>query len=143
VSPIELTGKGGVWWGMARRPTPHLWVAMLLVVAGLGFGGGAVASATEPTTADRPAAVALTPTVIDVAVVPARIDARPRAVGQSAYGRSLLPLVALLLTLAGLIGSTAGRSVAPVVGHAPLLSRRHAIALRAPPSLQFGLTSPS
>jgi ABC-type Fe3+-siderophore transport system permease subunit len=124
---------------MSRPFTRHRWLAVLLAVAGVSLAGAAVAGAARAPLADhRPAGVTVTPTQapVEAAVVPARTEIAPGRAHQSP-GRFLLPLVVALVTLAGLLGLGARRSAPPEAGPPPLVGRRRAIGLRAPPSLQL------
>lgn len=125
---------------MARRGTHHhLRVIVLLVAVAVaaGLAGGTVADRpdSELAAAVPQSAVTVTPTALEVAVVPARTDVGGGAGVHHSPGRSLLPLVAALTTAAGLLGFTAGRIGSPAGTRRPLLARRHVIALRAPPLL--------
>jgi hypothetical protein len=123
---------------MTRRATPSLWLAVLLVVAGIGLGGAALAvSAPTHPAAHHPAAASVTPvSAVEAAVVPVRTEARPGAGAQPPRGPSV-PMVAGLVALVGLVGIRARRSASPDVGARHVIAR-HAVALRAPPSLQLG-----
>ncbi|HEX7277001.1 MAG TPA: hypothetical protein VF244_06460 [Acidimicrobiales bacterium] len=123
---------------MARRGTHHLWLAMLLVAAGVGLAGAAIADEPESRPSGAQGAVVrVTSTGGEIAVVPPRTEA---GVGKSAHpisGRTILPLVAALLGVAAAAGLSAARRHAAPDGARTLLARRHAIALRAPPSFQL------
>lgn len=133
---------------MARRSVHRLWLAMVVVAAGIGVAGGLLAGAgahadgsrDARSSGPRPGVVSIAPTAVDAAVVPGRTVAGSAAdVARQIPGRVLLPLVAALVGLAGIAGLAAGgRSRPPAVGRRPLLARRYAIALRAPPVLQLG-----
>ncbi len=129
---------------MARRGSHRLWLAMVVVAAGIslavGFGGpldpnpGAVGSAPDRSVmASNP---------VDLAVVPVRTEAgarlRPGA-DPTSHGpaRWLLPLLAALVGLAGCVGSRGRVARPPAGGRPPLRARRYAIVLRAPPSPRF------
>ncbi len=124
---------------MARQGTDRFWLAILLVTAGIVLAGGAaVSGSSEPlASTDHAASVSFTPTALDAAVVPGRAEVGAHVGANQAPGRSLLPMVAALAALAGLACGAAGRFVPAVAGVQHLLTRRHAIALRAPPSLQL------
>jgi hypothetical protein len=130
---------------MARRGIHRLWLAMLLVVAGIGLapfaaadaGADAGADGAARSAADRASTVAITSTAIEAAVVPARTEAGPGSTTRPAPGRSLLPLLAALVALAGVVGLCAGRAQARVGRGPALAARRYAIALRAPPAFQL------
>jgi hypothetical protein len=119
-----------------RRPRP-IWLAVLLVMAGVGLAGGTAARPTdEGGAAHGPSPVTLIPIAVDVAVVPARTEAGARSVHQSP-GRSPVPLVAALVAVVGLLGVADRRSDPPPAGRPPVRARRHTIALRAPPAPRF------
>ena len=133
---------------MARRGPQRLWLAMVVVAAAIGLAGG-VGGALD--TGSRHAGhqsatggLVAAATGVDVAVVPARTEAGTAGVVRSAAdpsrhgpARWLLPLLAVLIGLAGLLGARSGVVRPPVAGRLPLRARRHAIALRAPPSPRF------
>ena len=111
---------------MARRRTPHLWLLVALFATGVGLHAAAVADHPESHPAAPQLAVALTGDSIEATVVGTG--------GQVSSGRLLLPLVAALMAVGGGGGLIRRRSVLTVAGEQPLLARRYAIALRAPPS---------
>lgn len=121
---------------MAQRVTRHLWLTVLLVAVGLGLAMGTVGGASTRAASHRPGAVSLTRAAAVAAVVPARTEAGTDARTQESPGRSL-PGVVALVALAGLVALAAGQSRPPAVGCTPLLVRRYAIALRAPPPFQL------
>lgn len=132
---------------MARRGPHRLWLAMAVVAAAIGLAGGFGGPLdTDPRPAGHTAATGgllSATTGVDVAVVPARTEAGAAGVRTAADptrnvpARWLLPLVAVLIGLAGLLGARSGGVVRPPAGdRLPLRARRHAIALRAPPSLR-------
>jgi hypothetical protein len=94
-----------------------------------------LAAGEEAAPRTLPAAVGVLAQTADVAVLPARIADDVRAAGQAAPPR-ILVLAAVLAVLVGLPAVL--RRQAAAAGHdaRPLRSRRHTIALRAPP-LQF------
>jgi hypothetical protein len=120
---------------------------MAVVAAAIGLAGGFGGPLdTDPRPTGHPSAtdgLVAGATGVDVAVVPARTEAGGAGVRSAADptrtvpARWLLPLVAVLLGLAGLLGARSGGVVRPPAGdRLPLRARRHAIALRAPPSLR-------
>ena len=119
---------------MARRRSLRPWglalIAVCVVVAGDGSseGAGSTARAAQP----RPVAAVLSATA-DVAVLPARVVDEVRSAGAAAPSQ-VVALGAVLTALLGLPGLS--RRTAPAVGHGrpPIRSRRHSIALRAPPT---------
>jgi MYXO-CTERM domain-containing protein len=123
---------------MTRRATPSLWLAVLLVVAGIGLGGVALAvSAPTHPAAHHPAAASVTPvSAVEAAVVPVRTEAGPGAGAQPTGGQPSVPMVAGLVALVGLVGVRTRRSAPADVGARHVIAR-HAVALRAPPSLQL------
>lgn len=112
-------------------------MVVLLVAAGLGLAttGSAASARLEQPARHQSGTPSVTPTAVEVAVVPARSEIGPGPGTRHSPGRSLLPLVAALLALTGAVGLRAGRSVPSAGGCRPLAGRRHAISLRAPPSL--------
>jgi hypothetical protein len=86
-------------------------------------------------TAEIPAAVGVLTGGPDAAVIPARVVDDVRAISHGAPLRLLL-LSAVLAVLVGLPAVLRRRMTSAAGGHEPLRSRRHTIALRAPP-LQF------
>ena len=134
---------------MARRGPHRLWLAMVVVAAAVAFAGGFGGPLdTDPRPAGHPSptgGLVAAATGVDVAVVPGRTEAGTAGVVRSAAdptrtgpARWLLPLVAVLLGLAGVFGARSGGVVRPPgAGRLTLRARRHAIALRAPPSLRF------
>jgi len=119
---------------MARRGTHHLWLVVLLVAAGIGVAGVAMADGSEaPPSRNQSAGVRVTPPGVDLGVVPGPTEAASGKAANPISGRTLLPLVAALVALVGLVGLAAARRAATPDGARPLLARRHAIALRAPP----------
>jgi hypothetical protein len=114
-------------------------VAAAGIALAVGFGGPLD---PDPVGAGRTSAAggpAMASTSVDLAVVPVRPEAgarlRPGA-DPTRHGpaRWLLPLMAALVGVAGYVGSRSRVARPPVGGHPPLRTRRHAIALRAPPS---------
>ena len=135
---VEMDGAVGCGHGAAGHD--RFWLAILLVTAGdrLLAGGAAVSGSSEPLAfTDHAASVSFTPTALDAAVVPGRAQVGAHVGANQAPGRSLLPLVAALVALAGLPSAPGRAGSAPAAGRPPLLPRRHAIALRAPPSPRF------
>ncbi len=127
---------------MARRPkTYRLWLAIVVVAAGIGLAGGlatGLGDAGDPRPAGHQSgAVSISPTAVDVAVVPARTEAASTTdAARHGPGRGLLPLVAAVVGLGALVGiAVHGRARSSVLGPRALRARRHAIALRAPPAL--------
>jgi hypothetical protein len=128
-----------------RRDFRPSWLAVLAVVAGIvlatvgaGLAGGVDDSSGNGGPVTRPAAaVTLASTAVEAAVVPARSEAGARSGVHQSPGRSLLPLVAALVAIVGLLGATGRRTDPPLAGGQPLRARRHAIALRAPPPPQL------
>ena len=108
-----------------------LWGACLLAAA-----GGHLASPrhTMPAT-EMPAAAALLSGASDAAVIPARVADDVRAASQGAPLR-LLVLTVVLAVVIGLPAVLRRRMTSAGRDHRPLRTRRHTIALRAPP-LQF------
>lgn len=94
-----------------------------------------LAAGEEPAPPTQPAAVGVLAQTADVAVLPARIADDVRAAGQAAPLR-ILVLAAILAVLVGLPAVLRRRATAAGHDAQPLRSRRHTIALRAPP-LQF------
>jgi hypothetical protein len=122
---------------MARRTTDRLWLAVLIVAAGMGFTVVAATSPSEDRAARHEGAVAVAPSPADAAVVPARTQARAGAGAQPYSGRSSLPLVAAVVAVACLyVGAAAGR-VPPAAPARGRLACRHATAGRAPPAPRF------
>ena len=126
---------------MARPRTRYLWLAVLLVAVGIGLGAGAGGDfggrGDERPSAHQSAAASLTGDAVEVAIVPARTEVAPGSGGRLASARSFLPLAVALLAAAGAAGLRGRRSLVPAFGPQPLLARRHAIALRAPPAFQL------
>ena len=134
---------------MARRGPHRLWLAMVVVAAAIGLAGGLGGGPldADPRPAGHPSAtggLVATATGVDVAVVPARTEAGTAGGVRSAAdptrngpARWLLPLLTILLGLAALLGARSGVVRPPAAGRLPLRARRHAIALRAPPSLRL------
>ncbi len=129
---------------MARQPLHRLWLALVVVAAAVGVAGGLLAGGSDPgatrppSAAHDPAAVSFTPSGVEAAVVPARTETAPAAgAARHGSGRGLLPLVAALVGLAAALGTRARLVRPPTPGGQPLRARRHAIARRAPPSLQL------
>lgn len=121
---------------MARARNLRLWGAALWVVcllaapsAHLGPPGPADVAGAPP------AAVGFVSQTPDAAVLPARVAGEVRAAGQVAPLRVLV-LAAVLALLVGLPAVIRRRFAATGRDSRPLRTRRHAIALRAPP-LQF------
>ena len=85
--------------------------------------------------AEMPAAVGVLTSGPDAAIIPARVAEEVRAAGQGAPLRVLV-LTAMLAVLAGLPAALRRRTSSADGDHEPLRTRRHTIALRAPP-LQF------
>ena len=133
---------------MARRGSHRLWLAVVVVVAaGIGLAGGFGGPLDpNPGAAGRASATGgllVAATTVDLAVVPVKTEAGAgvrSAADPTRHGpaRWLLPLLAILGGVGGLVGSGAGlvRPAPPVAGRPPLRARRHAIALRAPPALR-------
>jgi hypothetical protein len=121
---------------------------MVVVAAAVGLAGGFGGPLdAHPRAAGHPSATSgliSASTAVEAAVVPVRAEAwgatgvRSAAADPLRHGpaRGLLPLVAVLLGLAGLLGARSGVVRPPTAGCHPLRARRHAIALRAPPSLR-------
>ena len=108
-----------------------LWGLLLLAAAGGQFAG-----APEPAvTGQRPDTVGVLSPASDAAIIPARIADEVRS-GGSAVTLRILAVAAVLAALVGLPAALRRRAALPGLDHQPLRSRRHTIALRAPP-LQF------
>lgn len=111
-------------WGIA------LWAVCLLAPATVHLGAATATQATE-----APAAVGLASHASDTAILPARAAGEVRAAGQTAPLRVVV-LAAVLALLVGLPAALRRRDDAAGHDSEPLRTRRHTIALRAPP-LQF------
>ena len=108
-----------------------VWVIGLLAATG---GQEAGARQTVPA-AEMHAAVGVLTSGPDAAIIPARVADEVRATGQGAPLRVLV-LTAMLALLAGLPAALRRGTSSADRDHEPLRTRRHTIALRAPP-LQF------
>jgi len=108
-----------------------LWGLCLLTATSAHLAG----SGEEAAPPMLPAAVGVLAQTADAAVLPARIADDVRAAGQAAPLRTVV-LAAVFAVLLGLPAVLRRRSTAAGHDAQPLRSRRHTIALRAPP-LQF------
>ncbi len=114
-----------------RRWTLALWgVCLLAAIAGQPGGQPSFASGSH-----APAAVGVLSAPADDAVLPGRVSDEVRAAVHSAPLRTLA-LAAVLAPLLGIPALLRRRASAVCCAHQPLRTRRHAIALRAPP-VQF------
>ncbi len=118
---------------MARTRDLRLWglgvLALCLLAAGGNLTGASPANVSEGGV--QPAVAVLAPTV-DAAVLPARVVDEVRAAGSATPARALV-VGAVLASLLGLPTLLRRTSPAPGSGREPLRTRRHTIALRAPP----------
>jgi hypothetical protein len=114
-------------WGLAV-------FALGLLAAGAGLTGGDPARVSEGV--PQPAVAVLSPTA-DVAVLPGRPVDEVRSAASGTPSRAVV-LAALLVSVLGLPALLRRNSPPAGRGRRPLHSRRHAIALRAPP-LRFAV----
>jgi hypothetical protein len=108
-----------------------LWGVCLLTATSAHLAGPGEEAAPRK----LPAAVGVLSQTADTAVLPARIADDVRAAGQAGPLR-IVVLAAVLAVLVGLPAVLRRRTMAAGHDAQPLRSRRHTIALRAPP-LQF------
>ena len=119
---------------MARTRDIRLWGLAVFALCLLGVGGGLAAGSAESVFEGRPQpAVAFLSATADVAVLPARAVDEIRSTGSTAPSRVVV-LGAVLTTLLGLPARPRRHALVAGHGPAPLHSRRHTIALRAPPA---------
>jgi hypothetical protein len=119
---------------MARPRALRQWgLAIFLVCLAALAGGQPGETATAVRQQAVPATASLVSVASDVAILPARVDESVRAARSTAAPRLLL-LAAVVAALFGLPAQLRRTSPAVVAGRAPARARRHAIALRAPPT---------
>ena len=119
---------------MARTRALRLWGLALFAMCLLAVGGGLVGESSDSVSEGLPRpAVAVLSATADVAVLPARAVDEIRS-GRSAAPSRILMLGTVFTALLGLPALRRGHARLAGDGRAPVHSRRHTIALRAPPA---------
>ena len=118
---------------MARTRDLRLWSLAVLAVCLLGAGGGQAGRSAEQVAAGaQQTAVAALSATVDAAVLPARLVDEIRGAAAATPSRVVV-LGAVLAALLGLPALVRRTSPDARHGRKPLRTRRHSIALRAPP----------